>query len=213
MRAALSSDAESEAFRQEERKLVDACLRGDAAARTRLFKEHVRTVERAVGRVVGATPDLEDLVQQTFIEALRSLPSFRGISRLDTWLTRLAIHVTCRHLRARRVRRHVSLEAVPESVLPSEDGAGRDQLLDERKVAARLHGLLDQISAKKRVAFVLFAVEGRPVAEVAALMGATETATRSRVFFARRELRALVAADPLLADHAEALLAGEGRKS
>jgi len=51
---------------------------------------------------------------------------------------------------------------------------------------------------KKRLAFVLYVFEGRPIDEVAALTGATRVATKSRVFWARRELLARVAADPVL---------------
>ena len=102
------------------------------------------------------------------------------------------------------------LELVPEERLWSDasHGRGAEHRLDERRLGPLLYALLDRIAAPKRIALLLFAVEGRPVEEVAALMGATQTATRSRVFFARRELRALIAADPRLCALAEAMLGG-----
>ena len=108
------------------------------------------------------------------------------------------------------MRRHVGLELVPEERVAAPH-VDPEHAIDERRLSARLHALLDQISAGKRVALVLFAIEGRPVEEVAALMGASQTATRSRVFFARRELRALIAADPALSELADSIM-GERRE-
>ena len=169
-----------------------------------LFNAHVEVVERMIGRLVGPTADLEDLVQTTFVESIRALPRFRGEATFRTWICSIAVHVAQHHLRGGRVRRHVALEAVPEEVLGTA-APERDLALDLRRLAPRLHALLDRISPPKRVALLLYVIEERPVAEVAALMGASQTATRSRVFFARRELRKLIAQDPVLTDLAEAL--------
>ena len=183
------------------------CRAGDPDAVARMFEEYLPVVERVMGRVVGPGADLEDLVQGTFIEALRALPRFRGDASFKTWITSIAVHVAQHHLRAGRYRRYVALELVPESRLGggAPDAEGR---IDERRMGHRLYDLLDRIAPPKRVALLLFAVEGRPVEEVAALMGASPTATRSRVFFARRELRALIAADRELTELAAALLGG-----
>jgi RNA polymerase sigma-70 factor, ECF subfamily len=170
-----------------------------------MFEEMLPLVERVMMRVVGPGADLEDLTQVTFTETLRALPRFRGDASFKTWITSIAVHVAQHHLRAGRHRKFVALELVPEervSAGPS-DPEGR---LDERRLGRRLYELLDGIAPPKRVALLLFAVEGRPVEEVAALMGASQTATRSRVFFARRELRALIAADAQLTELASTLM-------
>ncbi len=209
MRAPLPTPVVQDA---DEAELLEACRAGDARAIERLYRRHVATVQRTIARLVGPTPDLEDLVQTTFLEALHTLSRFRGTASFRTWVTRIAVHVAQHHLRAGRVRRHVALEVVGERELgvASHDP---DRHLDERRLSVRLHALLDRISAKKRVALLLFVVEGRPVEEIAALTGASSTATRSRLFFARRELRALIKADPELSALASSVLpglAGEG---
>jgi RNA polymerase sigma-70 factor (ECF subfamily) len=193
-----------------------ACRAGDPRALAAMFDELCPVVERVLGKLLGPTPDLEDLVQLTFEKAIRSLPRFRGEASVKTWVTSIAVHVAQHHLRAGRLRRHVPLEMVPDERVASAPHDA-ERRLDERRLGARLYALLDRITAAKRVALVLFAVEGLPVEEVAALMGASETATRSRVFFARRELRKLIAADADLAEMAESMLgrrppaAGGGR--
>lgn len=185
------------------------CRAGDGQAIEELFRAHAPQVERVLGRLVGPVADLEDLVQTVFLEAISALSRFRGEASFKTWLLSIAAHVGQHYLRAGRVRRHVPLDLVPEEELRGE--VSHDRLLDERRLALELHQLLDRIAPKKRIALLLYVVEGHSVEEVAALMGASQTATRSRVFFARRELRKLLNADRRLSDHVDALLEGGER--
>ena len=124
---------------------AEQCSAGDASAIEELFHRYAPTVERVLARIVGPTPDLEDLVQATFLEGLRVIGRFRGESSLSTWITGIAIHIAQHYLRAQRVRRHVPLELVPEEALSVPEGA--DQTLDERRMAIRIYELLDSIAA------------------------------------------------------------------
>jgi len=193
---------------------IVGCRAGDRRAIAAMFEQNVSSVERVIGRLVGTTPDLEDLVQSTFVEALRTLARYRGEASFKTWLTSIAIHVAQHHLRAGRLRRHEPLELVSEQRLRPV-GPVSESALDERRLSVRLHGLLDQLPAVQRIALVLFCLEGLPVQEVAALMGSSQTTTRSRVFFARRALRKLIRADRQLSGLTSALLGenvAEGRE-
>jgi RNA polymerase sigma-70 factor (ECF subfamily) len=189
--------ADDEAF-------VEACRAGDSRALDRFFRSHVEYVERVIVRLIGPTADLEDLVQTTFIEAMKGFRRYRGEANLKTWVTRIAVHVTLHQLRG-GVRRHVPLELLPVDDEPRDGARSVDRQLDDRRIAIRLHHLLDQIAPKKRVAFLLYTVEGHSIEEVAALTGAGRPATKSRIWFARRELLALVQHDPELRDFVESL--------
>jgi RNA polymerase sigma-70 factor (ECF subfamily) len=195
---ATSSPAEAEAA------FVEACRAGDPRALDQFFRKHVSYVERVIGRLIGPTADLEDLVQTTFIEAMKAFCRYRGEANLKTWVTRIAVHVTLRQLR-RGLRRHVPLELLPAEDEPHDGARSVDRELDDRRIAVRLHHLLDRITPKKRVAFLLHTVEGHSIEEVAALTGAGRAATKSRIWFARRELLALVRNDPALRDLVESL--------
>jgi RNA polymerase sigma-70 factor (ECF subfamily) len=190
-------------------QVLARCRVGDAQAIEELFRAHAAQVERVLGRLVGPVADLEDLTQTVFLEAISALSRFRGEASFKTWLLSIAAHVGQHYLRAGRVRRHIPLEMVPEEAVRGE--VHHDRILDERKLATELHQLLDQISPKKRIALLLYVVEGHSIEEVAALMGASQTATRSRVFFARRELRKLLQSDARLSEHVDALLEGGAR--
>ncbi len=206
-----ASDTQSTTARPVETWL-EGCRAHQPGAIAAMFSEHCAAVERMIGRLVGPTPDLEDLVQTTFVEAMNTIGRYRGEASFKTWLTSIAVHVAQHHLRAGRLRRHAPLELVPEdclaAALPDVEAK-----LDEQRMAQRLHALLDRIPARQRVALLLFTIDGRPVEEVAALTGTSQVTTRSHLFLGRRALRALIKADPELSQLAEAMLGGrrEGR--
>lgn len=172
-------------------------------------------VQNVIGRLVGPTADFEDLVQTTFLEALDNLGRFRGEAKISTWLCGIAVHVAHHYLRAGKVRRHIPLEVVTDekrAAAPRElvDESSVEQSVDGQRLATKLHAALDRIGPKKRIALLLYVIEGSSVEEVAALMRATKTATRSRMYLARRELRRAIRSDPALRELAEAFL-GEAR--
>jgi RNA polymerase sigma-70 factor (ECF subfamily) len=185
---------------QDDDDLVEGCRRGDREALHAVFSAHAPYLERMLIRIVGPSPEVEDLLQTTFLGAIRAFPNFRGEAQVRTWLARIAIRTAQERLRSADRRRRGDLPGLEETA----DGRGRhqhaEQDVDVRRKLARLYAHLEAIGAKKRVAFVLHVFEGHPIDEVAALTGASVTATKSRVFWARRELLRRAARDPLLRD-------------
>lgn len=166
--------------------LIDACRRGERAALERLFETHAGALERLLRRLLGASPaDVEDALQITFTEAIRSIAAFRGEAPIATWLCRIAVRVALTELQRPHRKRRVQVEDI-------EAGASNAPSPEARAVSKqtmdRVLAHLSALSPKNRVAFILFAVEGRSVEEVAALVGASVTATKSRIFLARRSL-------------------------
>src|SRR5678815_691171 len=78
--------------------LVDRCMDGEQAAARELFRAHQGRVHATLFRVLGANRDMDDLMQETFIQVFRSLKSFRGEARLATWIDRIAARVAYRYL-------------------------------------------------------------------------------------------------------------------
>jgi len=188
-------DAPRPATPGDDPALVSGCRAGDSASLDRFFREHAAYVERVIARLTGPTPDLEDLVQATFVQAFQSFGRYRGEASLKTWVTRIAVHVTLHQLRG-GVRRAVPLELVSERDEPRDPAAPADHDAASRQLARRLHALLDRIAAKKRIAFLLYTVEEHSIEEVAALTGSSKAATKSRIWFARRELMSMVRSNP-----------------
>jgi RNA polymerase sigma-70 factor (ECF subfamily) len=171
---------------------IDACRRGDRSALEAVFRAHAQDLARVLVRIVGPGAHVEDLLQDTFAEAITAFSRFRGEASVKTWLTRIAIHVAHQFLRRPRHRREVVVETLPEQ-------ASEPMTAEALAMSKRLYALLDELDAERRIALVLFAIEEHSVEEIAALMGASVTATRSRIFRARRALMKAMSKDPAFA--------------
>ena len=172
---------------------IERCRRGDRAALDAVFRAHAAMLERLLGRLVGPRADVEDLLQDTFSAAIAAFPKFRGEASVKTWLHRIAVNVAHKHLRHPRHQREVQLET------DAEPGVRIADDLAERQQLARLYEHLDAIDVRKRIALLLHVVDDLPIAEVAALTGASRAATKSRIFWARRALLKRLARDPAFA--------------
>ena len=171
--------------------VIERCRRGDRGALDEVLREHAAHVERLLARLVGPRADREDLLQDVFAAAIEAFPRFRGESSVKTWLHRITINVAHAELRRPRHRRDVPLDDEPQATGPSPA-----QDAERRELATKLYAHLDTLDASKRIAFVLHVLDDIPIAEVAALMGASRAATKSRIFWARRVMLKRLDRDP-----------------
>jgi RNA polymerase sigma-70 factor (ECF subfamily) len=177
--------------------LVARCRSGDATAFRELFVTHRQDVGRLVFRMTGARADLEDLVQEVFLQVHRSIGDFRGDARFSTWLYRLTVNVVLMHRRAAKSRPH--LVAEDAAAPPWDPRVLPDEQVARRRRAAAFYRILDRLSEKKRTVFVLHELEGMSPAEIGKVVGAPVLTVRTRLFYARRELAELLRAEPALA--------------
>jgi RNA polymerase sigma-70 factor (ECF subfamily) len=182
----------------DEAALIERIRRGERAAERELFRRERGRVHATLYRVLGTNRDMEDLVQEAFLEVFRSLPGFRGEARLATWVDRITVRVAYRWLSRKRPPA-MPLEALPEA--DSGPSMGPDQRVAAREGVRRVYAALALLSPAARIAFALHVIEGRPIVEVARLVGSAVVATKVRIWRARRELERQAAADPVLADY------------
>lgn len=180
----------------EANELVARARAGDKSAFREIFARHHADVARLVYRMMGPTPDLEDIVQEVFLQVFRSLKDFRGDAKLSTWLHRVTVNVVLMTRRAARSR--PVLVAEPEQDVSASAGALPDEEAERRERARAFQRCLSQLSDKKRTVFVLHELEGLPSAEIAAIVECPVLTVRTRLFYARRELAELLKAEPSL---------------
>jgi RNA polymerase sigma-70 factor (ECF subfamily) len=183
--------------------LVERCQRGDIEAFRELFQTHRQDVARLAQRMLGRTTDLEDIVQEVFLQVHRSIRDFRHGARFSTWLYRVTVNVVLMHRRAAKSRPVFS--ELPEHVAPIEPRGSADEQLERRRRVQAFHRLLDRLSDKKRIVFVLHELEGLSPGEIAKIVGAPVLTVRTRLFYARRELLVMLAEEPSLSSVAAEL--------
>lgn len=178
--------------------LVDRCLGGEAAATRELFRTHRRRVHACLYRVLGSNTELDDLMQDAFLQVFSSLRSWRAEASLATFIDRITVRVAYRYLGQKR-RRVPAISLLDEHVQSSlaPNSVARHQA---RAAVRRLYEVLSTMSPATRLAFTLHELEGRSMAEVGALLGSSVTATKVRVWRARRTIDAAAATDAALKD-------------
>lgn len=178
--------------------LVARAREGDRGAFRKLFERHRADVARLVYRMVGPRTEIEDLIQEVFVQVHRSLRDFRGEARFSTWLHRVTVNVVLMHRRAEKSR-PILTEELPSGTVEDLQTTLPDAEVERRKRIGAFFELVGQIADKKRVVFVLHDLEGKSPTEIAEIVDAPILTVRTRLFYARRELEEKMRAHPLLA--------------
>ena len=202
MRLSVSNQTLIEDAAAVDRDLVATAQSGDREAIGELFMRHAPKIRRLLAGIIGRTDDLDDLVQEVFIQVHRSIGRFRGDSKFSTWLHQVATYTAYNYLRKPRSR-NVSVDPNILGATVESKSAGAHETTFSRETLERLEALVEQIKPKKRIAFLLFAVEGHSVAEVAEMVDAPVPTVKSRIWFAKRELMKKARRDPYLAQFLE----------
>lgn len=166
----------------DDRRLVENYVqRRDEGSFVELYRAHTPALFRMAWRL-GYLPaaDVEDVVQETWLRAARSIGQFRFQSTLRTWLT--SVLINCLH-EARRRTKEIADDVVPEPIAPLRSAALEIDL--ERAVAA--------LPAGMREVFVLYGIEGFTHEEIAGLLNIHVGTSKSQLFAARRKLREALA--------------------
>ena len=153
---------------------------------TKLFNEFADAIYTLGYRVIGDRHLAEDVVQETFIRVIRSLPTYRGEGPIGAWIYRIgyreAITVT-------RKRREDPIDPTGHAVtaMASDVSVERDVLNVE--LVERLDSAMSQLSEPVRAAFTLRDIHGLSTSEVAGVLDVSESAVKMRLARAREALR------------------------
>lgn len=170
----------------DERPLVARARRGDRTAFDALVRGHFAGVYGVLFRLVGNHEDAEDLAQESFVRAYRSLRFFRGEGSFEAWLTRIAVHLARDHQRRRGRSPVVGLRV--ELVEPAAPRPGPQGELTRRELVQRVGEAVASLPPNLRAALVLRVLEGRDYEEVARATGMRPGTVRTQVMKARRLL-------------------------
>jgi RNA polymerase sigma-70 factor (ECF subfamily) len=158
---------------------------GDTSAFLPIVQATQDRLVRLSARLLGSVSEAEDVVQEAYLKAYRSLLGgrFDRRSQVTTWLHRIVVNATLDARRARSRSRTTPSEMPPE---PSTDGSAST----EARVALReLAGWLGALPEEQQVVLVLKVFEDLSSAEVAAIVGCSEGAVEQRLVRARAALR------------------------
>lgn len=184
--------------RPTDAELVTGALAGDPRAMESMMRVHNRMLYRTARAILRDDAEAEDVVQEAYLQAFRALGSFRGQSKLSTWLVRITANQAL--MRRRRNARAAAAIPIDRSADPlARDGvsnaSGPESSAMRGEMRQLLEARIDALPDHFRAVFVMRALEELTVGETAAALGIPEATVRTRFFRARGLLRASMAED------------------
>lgn len=175
---------------------IEALKRGDRAEFARLVDEYSTHIYRLALRMLSNSQDAEDVLQETFLKAMRALPDFEGRSSLSTWLYRIAVNEALMLVRKRKPE--ISLATTNESDDEEENGEEMQivdwgHLPESELLSGEARRSIDQaverLPQRLKVVFLLRDVEGLSIEDTAIALEISQAAVKTRLLRARLQLR------------------------
>ena len=183
----------------EDVDLVKASQDGILAAFDELIQRYQQRVYATVYHMTSSHEDADDLTQESFIKAYKALKRFKGESSFYTWIYRIAVNRTINFLKQRKRKSyHMSLNDMDMQVekhadllmFISDNTPRRDVRLNE--LQEKMNEAMQKLSETHRLTVTLHDVQGMSHEEIGKIMDCNTGTVRSRLFYARQQLQALL---------------------
>jgi RNA polymerase sigma-70 factor (ECF subfamily) len=177
-----------------ERDLLRAVRSGNLAAFKEIYDAHAGLVYSVAYRMLRDRHHAEDVTQEVFLEAYRSLDTFRGESRLSTWLYRIAVNRSLNHQRKQKLQRWLSLDFEDTSGetagqhVQGEPEDGPDTLMEKKDTERIVEDAINRLPERQRTAIVLHRYEGLSHEAIAEVLGVTIGSVESLLHRAKQSL-------------------------
>ncbi len=184
-----------------EQRLIRRLQKRDERAFTELVTRFQGQIYNLCFRMLGNSAEAEDIAQETFVKCFRAIGTFRGESRLGTWLYRIAVNLCknrLKYLGRRHYGRSSALDDVPEGVWSGasssrptlgEQAPNPEQALAGQRAESRVQRALASLEQEFRELLVLRDIQGLSYAEVVEVTGLAQGTVKSRLHRARAALR------------------------
>ena len=187
---------QQEQSRREDEELVARAQTGDSVAFDALVVKHSPRLYALVYNMTSNHDDTDDLLQDVWAKAYRSIGGFRGKSQFYTWLHSVAANTTLNFLKRRGRRWMMSLDDVDNGIsqdkefveLQATSTPVRETDLGEMQ--QKINEAMMKLTPDHRAVVTMFDIQGLPHADIAKILGVGEGTVRSRLFYAHKQLQA-----------------------
>jgi len=195
LRGASASTMKEAAPPNEDADLIARTQAGDTVAFDTLVVKYSPRLYGLVYNMTSNHEDTNDLLQDIFAKAYRSINGFRGKSSFYTWMHSIAVNMTINFLKKRGRRFQMSLDDIDSNIQNDKEfieltaSASPVRETDLAELQQRLNEAMMKLSYEHRAVVTMFDIQGMPHAEIAKIMGVSEGTVRSRLFYAHRLLQ------------------------
>ena len=185
--------SESQTNEESNAALLHRCRTNDPDACNELFERYNRKIFNTAYRILGEESSAEDALQETLLNVYRGISSFRGDSKVSTWISRITINVCLGILRKGKNKQFIELEEEYTGDFPAESTPFTDPLayasLEEQRSLVR--NTFDRMSDKQGLVVRLHDMEGYTIHEIAEIIDCPAGTVKSRLFYGRQEFKAI----------------------
>jgi len=174
---------------EEEKELSDAARMGDIDALGALFERHRERIQRFLQKRLGNQADIEDLVQNVFLEMSRTITAYEGRSAFSTWILGISMNLIRNHYSRSPTSRYQFVEIDEISSLAGPEPDDPAAKADSEQQFQQLREVIAELPANLRDPLVLVIYQGLSYDEAAECLGIGLSALKSRIFRARGLLR------------------------
>ena len=191
----MSSESATESSADADRVLVARAQKGETAAFDQLVVKYSPRLYGMIYHMTSNKEDANDLMQDVFAKAYRSLSRFRGKSSFYTWIYAIGTNMTLNFLKKRKRRAAWSLDDL-DSGIQNDDAmvdiahaAKPRHQSDVNELQKKLNEAMQSLSDDHRAVVTMFDIQGIPHAEISKILKVSEGTVRSRLFYAHRQLQ------------------------
>ncbi len=187
---------EQDKSRREDEELVARAQTGDSTAFDALLVKHSPRLYALVYTMTSNHDDTDDLLQDIWAKAYRSIGGFRGQSQFSTWMHSIAANMTINFLKRRGRRWTMSLDDVDSGILQDKEfvelqtASTPVREADLGEMQQKINQAIMQLTPEHRAVVTMFDIQGMPHAEIAKILNTSEGTVRSRLFYAHKQLQA-----------------------
>ncbi|HLJ53749.1 MAG TPA: RNA polymerase sigma factor [Chthonomonadaceae bacterium] len=177
-------------------QLIARCRAGDVEAFGRIYERHEGTLYRHALYLLGQREDADDVKQETFLRAYRTMATFRNDYNIRTWLFKICTNLCTDVLRRRQRRPQVALESEGAAHYLADEARANDpvRLAERTHTVSAVLGILQSMPLPQRQAITLYLLEGFDYTQIAEILGCARGAAKMRVLRAMEQYRERVAA-------------------
>ncbi|RRB11018.1 RNA polymerase sigma factor [Larkinella knui] len=174
-------------------ELVERCKQGERRAQYELYKQYSKAMFNVCMRILNHVAEAEDVLQEAFLDAFSNLHSFRNQSTFGAWLKQIVVNRAINHLRSRKSRAGLQWVDLDSQRLGEDDGldVADTEPFDEEGVQLevdRVRRVMQDLPEGYRVVLSLYLFEGYDHEEIGAVLGISETTSRTQYMRAKKRL-------------------------
>ena len=173
--------------------LVKECQAGEISAFNTIVERYKEQIYQLAYRMTGVHEDADDISQETFIRAYKSIGRFKGKAKLSTWLRRITINLSINHLKRKSRYEHESFD---EKLLDDKDYSptlkqahNPAEMVESEELVQQIEEAIESLPIREKVVFILRIQQGLSYKEIAKTIGCPIGTVMSRLNRARGKLR------------------------